>query len=83
MKKELNAICFQCKKGYASNDTDDIAGDGRCPKCTKLAKQIALKVDAEFAERRKQQVPHKSRLEDLTEKGGNGQMIRARDLGVF
>jgi len=78
------AKCFVCNQEYGSDNPDDLAGDGRCPKCEEMRKAVAFKVDIEIAEKRKHNplVPNErsEMIKELFEKGGQ---IRARDLGIF
>jgi len=57
----MNCRCFQCKTGYESNKEDDVAGDGRCPACAERAKLMALKVDVDMSNRRREGSPSRIR----------------------
>ena len=81
------AECFRCHKGYDTLDPDKIAGDGKCPPCEELSKNIAFQVDMKMAEIRKNRPPVKSRLQELglVDEYGNPTPIKrisASQLGV-
>jgi len=77
------AVCFQCSKEYPGKNEDDMAGDGRCPTCTEVAKRAAFKVDIEMAKRRSAGLgkgnERNAILKDLLNKGGR---INIRELGI-
>jgi len=52
-KKEYKCVCFRCKAEFVSEDVNDTFGDGECKDCETKSKEIASKVDAIIAERRK------------------------------
>ena len=77
------AVCFKCGNKYGSNDQDDLAGDGKCPPCKELSKRVALKVDLEIAERRRNNpLPKNPRSEIIHDLLQNGGRINIRDLGI-
>lgn len=83
------ANCFRCHQDYASNNQDDLAGDGKCAPCKELSKKIAFKVDIEMAKRRAERMPQVSRIrqlftEEQIQKGeiAGSSRINIKDLGI-
>ena len=78
--------CFQCGKGYDSNNPDDIAGDGRCPPCKEFAKKVAFEIDIKMAEYRRKNPISPSRYKrfvDRLDASSSGRIIiPARELGI-
>lgn len=78
------AKCFRCGEDFGSNDPDDLAGDGRCPKCKEIGKRAAAQTDKKIAAMRlanpdRFHTPHTEVIKNLVEKGGR---INIRDLGI-
>jgi hypothetical protein len=46
-------VCMKCNEKFMSADELDQDGDGKCDNCKKSSAEIAKKIDADFAERRK------------------------------
>ena len=73
------AICYTpaCKKGYESNDLDDLEGFGKCDQCKAREKDVINKAARILANKVKTpSLPH------FNERYPMGVPINARDLGV-
>lgn len=83
------ATCFVCLKQYGSDNPDDLAGDGRCADCEKMRKAVAIKVNAEIAQKRfhDRNDPVKIAARERAEKikalaGGSDMFFKAAELGL-
>ena len=75
----MKAICYTpiCKKGYDSNDLDDIEGFGKCDQCKAREIDVLNRAAQILVNKVKtQSMPHFNKRYPM------GVLINARDLGV-
>ena len=76
----MKAECFRCHEGYNSVLTDDLAGDGLCPKCGEIKKKVAFDLDMKFGQRTLEKFREPSRMQKIM--ANTNARINLRDLGI-